>query len=513
MAALRESDKRSVLVAMVLALGMLTIDATIVRVALPAIQRELDLSDVAQQWVINAYLLTLGVFVVAGGRLGDLLGRRRIFLLGLALFTLCSVLSGLAPSGALLIAARAGQGIGAAIMMPGCTAIVTDAYAGPHLGRAMGIMAGTAAAGLSIGPLLGGVILEVVDWRWIFFVNVPIAVVATVLTLRAVPDTRRPDAPPIDYPGLAVLGAALTGLTLGVMQAQTWGWGSPATLGLIAAGIAGFGLFVAVETHVAVPLIDVRLLRSRAMAAGNFIGFSAQFVVTGLVVLLAIYLQNVLDYSPLATGALLLPLTLPVLVMAPIAGRLADRVAPRTLVGAGMTVLALGTFAVGAAVRADSYLPILPGLIAVGGGFAVVLTSMTTTIMAAARGADRGMVSGVYTTARDIGASLGVAVMGSLLSTLETARLADDRLDRVDDERVHALLAGADTALRDVPATQAAAAQRLANDAFDAGFATTIQITAAVTALGAIAAWAFLTRERPTAAPASPDHAAHLPRA
>ncbi len=151
MAALRESEQRSVLVAMVLALGMLTIDATIVRVALPAIQRDLDLSDVAQQWVINAYLLTLGVFVVAGGRLGDLLGRRRIFLLGLALFTLCSVLSGVAPSGELLIAARAGQGIGAAIMMPGCTAIVTDAYAGPHLGRAMGIMAGTAAAGLSIG--------------------------------------------------------------------------------------------------------------------------------------------------------------------------------------------------------------------------------------------------------------------------------------------------------------------------------------------------------------------------
>lgn len=498
---------------MVLAMGMLTIDATIVRVALPSIQRELDLTDVAQQWIINAYLLTLGVFVVAGGRLGDLLGRRRVFLLGLGLFTACSVLSGLAPSGGLLIAARAGQGLGAAIMMPGCTAIVTDAYAGPHLGRAMGIMAGTAAAGLSIGPLLGGVILEVASWRWIFFVNVPIAILATALTVRAVPDVRRPDAPPIDYPGLVTLGVSLTALTLGVMQAQTWGWASPATLGLLALGAAGFAVFVAVEARAPMPLIDVALLRRRAMAAANFTGFSAQFVVTGLVVLLAIYLQNVLAYSPLATGALLLPLTLPVLAMAPIAGRLADRVAPRTLVGSGMTVLAAGTLAIGLAVRSDAYLPMLPGLVAVGGGFAVCLTSMTTAIMAAARGADRGMVSGVYTTARDIGASLGVAVMGSLLSTLEAARLADDRLDRVDDERVHALLAGAETALRGVSAAQAEAARRLADEAFAAALSTTIMLTAVVTAAGAAAAWMFLSRERPTAAPASPDHAGHLPRA
>lgn len=496
-----DARPRRVLVAMVLALGMLTIDATIVRVALPAIQRDLDLSDVAQQWVVNAYLLTLGIFVVAGGRLGDLAGRRRVFLAGLVLFTAASIVSGLAPTGGVLIAARAVQGIGAAVMMPGTTAIVTDAYSGPHLGRAMGIMAGTASAGLSIGPLLGGVLIEALSWRWIFFVNVPVAILAVMLALRAVPEQRRPDAPPIDVPGLVALGAGLGALTLGVMQAQAWGWGSPATLVLVAAGAAGLAVFVAVELRVAVPLVDVRLLRRRAAAAANAIGFAAQFVITGLIVLLALYLQNVLGHTALQAGVMLLPLTLPVLAAAPIAGRLADRVPVRTIVGTGMTLLAVGTFAIGAAARSGSYWPMLPALAVVGAGFAAVLTSMTTAIMAAAPGEDRGMVSGVYTTARDMGASLGVAVMGTLLATLEAARLRDAAAPLVEEERVHAILAGAPTALEGVPAGAAQAATTLAADVFEHAFATTLQLTALVAALGAVLAWTLLTRERPATAP------------
>lgn len=491
----RSASQRGVLIAMVLALGTLTIDGTIVRVALPAIQRDLDISDVAQQWVVNAYLLTLGIFVVAGGRLGDLLGRRRVFLAGLALFCACSVASGLAPSGAVLLAARAGQGIGAAIMMPGCTAIVTDAYAGPHLGRAMGIMAGTAAAGLSIGPLLGGVLIEVLSWRWIFFVNVPIAIVAAILTLRAVPESRREDAPPIDVRGLCTLGVGLAALTLGVMQAQVWGWSSPATLGLIAIGAAGLVAFVAVELHVPVPLVDVRMLRHRAFAAANAIGFAAQFVITGLVVLLALYLQNVLGHTALGAGVMLLPLTLPVLISSPVSGRLADKVAVRTIVGTGMTLLAVGTFAIGAAARSGSYWPMLPALVAVGVGFSAVLTSMTTAIMSSAPGEDRGMVSGVYTTARDVGASLGVAIMGTLLATLETARLHEDGAAGIEDARVHAVLAGAPSATDDPVAV------RLAADVFGHAFATTLQITALAAAIGAVLAWTLLDRSRPATAP------------
>lgn len=498
----RPTSPRSVLIAMVLALGTLTIDATIVRVALPAIQRDLDISDVAQQWVVNAYLLTLGIFVVAGGRLGDLLGRRRVFLAGLALFTVCSVLSGIAPSGGVLLAARAGQGIGAAIMMPGCTAIVTDAYAGPHLGRAMGIMAGTAAAGLSIGPLIGGLLIEALSWRWIFFVNIPIAIVAATLTLRAVPESRRPDAPPIDVRGLCTLGVGLGALTLGVMQAQVWGWGSPATLGLIASGMAGLAGFVAVELRVRVPLVDVRMLRRRAFAAANATGFAAQFVITGLVVLLALYLQNVLGHTALAAGVMLLPLTLPVLVSSPVSGRLADRLAVRTIVGTGMTLLAVGTFAIGASARSGSYWPMLPALVVVGAGFAAVLTSMTTAIMAAAPGEDRGMVSGVYTTARDMGASLGVAVMGTLLATLETGRLTGGGAPAVEQTQVRAVLAGAPSAPQDGPAVT------LAADVFEHAFATTLQLTALVAGIGAVLAWTLLDRERPPSeAPASPARA------
>lgn len=494
----RSTSRRSVLIAMVLALGTLTIDATIVRVALPAIQRDLDLSDVAQQWVVNAYLLTLGIFVVAGGRLGDLLGRRRVFLAGLALFTAASVVSGLAPSGGVLLAARAVQGIGAAVMMPGCTAIVTDAYAGEHLGRAMGIMAGTAAAGLSIGPLLGGVLIEVLSWRWIFFVNIPIALVAAALTLHAVPESRRPDAPQIDVRGLTALGVGLGALTLGVMQAQVWGWASAATLVLIAAGVAGLAAFVAVELRSPVPLVDVRMLRRRAFAAANAIGFAAQFVITGLVVLLALYLQNVLGHTALTAGVMLLPLTLPVLISSPVSGRLADRVPARTIVGTGMTLLALGTFGIGAAARAGSYWPMLPALVVVGAGFAAVLTSMTTAIMAAAPGDDRGMVSGVYTTARDIGASLGVAIMGTLLATFESARLSTDGVSTIEQARVHAVLAGAPSAAHDDPAVV-----RVAADVFEHAFATTLQITALAAAAGAVLAWTLLDRGRPAQLSAS----------
>lgn len=491
----RSAAQRGVLVAMVLALGTLTIDGTIVRVALPAIQRDLDISDVAQQWVVNAYLLTLGIFVVAGGRLGDLLGRRRVFLAGLALFTVASVVSGLSPSGGVLLTARAIQGVGAAVMMPGCTAIVTDAFAGEHLGRAMGIMAGTAAAGLSIGPLLGGLLIEVLSWRWIFFVNVPIAIVAALLTLRSVPESRRPDAPPIDVHGLATLGVGLGALTLGVMQAQVWGWSSAATLSLIAAGVIGLVAFVAVELRAPLPLVDVRMLRDRTFAAANAIGFFAQFVITGLVVLLALYLQNVLGHTALTAGVMLLPLTLPVLVSSPVAGRLADRIAVRTIVGTGMTLLAIGTFAIGAAARSGSYWPMLPALVIVGSGFSAVLTSMTTAIMAAAPSDDRGMVSGIYTTARDIGASLGVAIMGTLLATLESLQLDADGAARIEDSRVHAVLAGAPGATRDP------AAVRVAADVFEHAFATTLQITALAAAIGAVLAWTLLARTRPATAP------------
>jgi EmrB/QacA subfamily drug resistance transporter len=416
---------RWVLVAMVLSLGMLTIDVTVVRVALPAIQRELGTSDVVQAWVVNAYLLALGVLVVAGGRAGDLFGRRRVFLVGLGLFTGCSVLAGLAPSGGALVAARAGQGAGAAIMTPGTFSTITDTFAGPKLGRAMGVLTGTAAVGLSLGPLLGGALIQIAGWRWIFFINVPIGALAAAAVLATVPERRDRGAPTIDVRGLVVLAAALVALNVGVMQAESWGWSAPQTLALIAAGAGGLAVFVSLERRVAAPLIDPAMLRRRTTAAANGVGFCAQFASTALTVLVAIHLQDALDASALAAGLLLLPLTVPVIAGAALGGRLVAIVGVRRLVGCGMLAMGAGTAIIGAGALSARYLPMAPGLVLFGVGFAVLLTAMTTAVMAGAAPDERGMVSGIYNTARNIGASLGVAIASSLLATLERGHSAD----------------------------------------------------------------------------------------
>ena len=414
-----ERPRYLVLAAMILALGMLTIDVTVVRVALPTIQRDLGVSDVEQQWVVNAYLLTLGVFVVAGGRAGDLFGWRRVFLAGLGVFTVCSVLSGTAGSGGALIAARAGQGAGAAIMTPGTFSVVTDAFAGPRLGRAIGALTGTAAAGLSIGPLLGGFLIDVAGWRWIFFINVPLGILAAIAVARHVPEHRRTDAPRIDIAGLVALGLGLTALNVGLMQGAAWGWGSPATLGAVLGGVVLLSAFWALEHRVDAPLVDPQTLRRRELASANGVGFCAQFVSTGFTVLVAIYLQRELHYSPLATGALLLPITIPLLISSPLSGRLVERFGARRLVAAGMGLVAAGVAEVAVGATAGGLDALLPGFVLFGCGFATVLTTLTTAVMSAAGELDRGMVSGVYNTARNVGASLGVAVTSSVLFTFE----------------------------------------------------------------------------------------------
>jgi EmrB/QacA subfamily drug resistance transporter len=457
-----------VLAAMATALGMLTIDTTVVRVALPTIQREFGMSAVAQQWVVNAYLLTLAVFVIAGGRAGDLFGRRRVFLSGLVLFTVSSAVAGGADDTALLLAARAGQGIGAAVMLPGTLSIVTDAFAGPKLGRAIAVLSTVAAAGVSIGPLLGGVLTEYAGWRWIFFVNIPVGIAAFVLTLAVVPESRKERAPPLDLRGLALLGVGVSALTLGLMQGQDWGWTSPAVVALLAVAAVVLTLFAAAEARTRVPLVDIELLRGSALAA-NTVGATAQFAITGLTVLAAIYLQSVLDLSPFDAGLGLLPLTVPALAGAPLTGWLLERVRGRVLVTVGMALMAAGMFsaAIGADVS-DRYAALVPGFFVFGVGFSVVYTAMTTLVMASAPSADRGMVSGVYNTARNIGAALGVAVMGAILAAESGAGTPSE---------------------------------------VDSAFALTLEVSAGVVALGALVAYLGLSHAR--TGPGSAHH--HVP--
>ena len=449
---------------MIAALGMLTIDVTAVRVALPAIQVELGATDVEQAWVVNGYLLSLGVFVVAGGRAGDLFGRRTVFLAGLALFTICSALAGFAPSAEFLVGARIVQGIGAAVMTPGIYAIITDGFAGRNLGKAMGALTGTAAIGLSIGPLLGGLLVQVVGWRWIFFINLPLAVFAAVAVYRAVPGGHRAGGPRIDLPGLALLALALSLLNIGLLEGGPAGWTNPVTLTLLSLGVAGLLAFWAVESQVPDPLVDPAVLRRPEMAAANAVGFCMQFVSTAVTVLVAIWLQEGLRVSALSAGLALLPMTLPVTVAAPLAGRWVPRFGARRLVITGTVAVAVGTAAIGAGALTGRYGPVIPGLALFGCGFATVLTALTTALMSGAGELDRGMVSGIYNTARNVGASIGVGVTNSLLLTLTVTR------------------------------------------GLDQAFAITMFVTAGVAALGA---GASLALARPTGSPAAQHPVGH----
>ena len=425
---------------MVVCLGMLTIDVTAVRVALPAIQHEIGATDGQQAWVVNGYLLSLGVLVVAGGRAGDLYGRRRVFLAGLLLFTVSSACCALSSGPAVLVAARVAQGAGAAVMTPGIYAILTDAYASgpaatlgpttttpssrgrdPHqrdLAWALGLLTGSASIGLSAGPLLGGALVDSVGWRWIFVINLPLGLLAAGLVWRSVREQRTPGSPRLDVVGLCLLALGLTLLNVGLMNGGEAGWWCPGGLGLAGLGVVVLAAFVAIELRVDSPLVDLSIFRHRGPAAANAVGACAQFVSTSLTVLVAIYLQDDLGHSALVTGLMLLPMTLPLAVAAPMGGRLTGRFGAGPVVLVGMTGVTLGTAGVALGGLGGRYAYLVPGLVIFGAAFAVVLTATTTALMGAAGSMDRGVVSGVYNTSRNVGASLGVGVTSPLLVSL-----------------------------------------------------------------------------------------------
>jgi EmrB/QacA subfamily drug resistance transporter len=343
LAALRITDQNRrwwVLATMTGSLSMVLIDETVVSVALPTIQRDLDTSQTGLQWVVNAYLLALAAFVAVGGRLAEMFGPGRVFRIGAVVFLAASAACGFAPTEAALIAARAVQGVGAALMIPPSGAIVVNAFGVSERGRAMGIYAGVSMIFLALGPLLGGVLTEGWTWRAVFWINLPVGLAMLALAHVSLPRDEREDAR-LDWGGALTLVPALVMTVLALMQAQTWGWESPATLGLLAAGAVLLVAFVLVERRARAPLIALGLFTSRNFSVDNSVLALVQFALTGLTVFGAIYVQDLLGFGPIAAGLSLLPLTVPLLLLAPRAGRVYDRIGPRLLVGAGAGLLAI----------------------------------------------------------------------------------------------------------------------------------------------------------------------------
>ena len=415
--ALNDDNRRWwTLAAMCFALFMVMLDNTVVNVALPSIQRDLHTSVAGLEWTVNAYMLAFGVLLVTGGRLGDIFGRRRIFLIGVVVFAASSLFIGFSQSSAWLIGGRAIQGIGAALMMPATLSIITNTFPPHERGQAIGTWAGVSALALAIGPVLGGVLVEHVSWQSIFFINLPVATGAIAVTLFAAKESRDETVvPKVDIAGIAVITLGLTALVLALVEANSWGWGSPRILGLFALAALGVACFAAVERRAPVPMVDFSFFRAPTFLGTNIVAFIVSFAMLGMFFFLSLYMQNVLHYSPLEAGIRFLPTTLMVIVIAPIAGRFTDRIGPRPLIVTGLGLVAVSLLWQSFLTPTTGFGFLFPGFVLMGIGIALVMSPMSTAAMNAVDQAKAGVASGILSMSRMIGGVLGVAVLGAFI--------------------------------------------------------------------------------------------------
>ena len=401
--------------AMCFALFMIMLDNTVVNVALPSIQRDLDASISGLEWTINGYTLSFAVLLATGGRLGDIFGRRRMFIVGVVVFALSSATAGLAANSTDLVLSRVVQGVGAALMMPATLSIVTHAFPPEERGKAMGTWAGVSALALAVGPVLGGLLTEHVSWRAIFYLNIPVAVGAVLAALFAVRESRDVTVGrEVDFAGVTVLTASLTALVLALVEGNAWGWGSTEIVALLAGAAVGLAAFVAIELRVRVPMVEFRFFADRNFLGAVIVALIISFAMLGVFFFLALYMQNILHYSPLEAGVRFLPLTLMIVLLAPIAGRMSDRYGPRWLIAAGLLIVAASLYSFTGIAVDSSYADLLPGFMLLGAGIALTMSPMTTAAMNAIAVEKAGIASGVLSMFRMIGGSLGVAVTGAI---------------------------------------------------------------------------------------------------
>jgi EmrB/QacA subfamily drug resistance transporter len=398
-------------------LFMIMLDNTIVNVALPSIQSSLGLKISELEWVVTGYALTFGALMLTGGKLGDLLGRRRIFVVGLAIFTLSSLGCGLASSAGVLIAARVVQGVGAALMNPATLSIITVTFPPRQRGTAIGIWAGVSALALAIGPLVGGLITEHINWNWIFYINVPIGVVAIVAAYLFIDESRdmsqeqRPDVP-----GLFTSALGLFALSYGLIEANQYGWTSGRIVGAFIVAAVSLVAFVLLEMRQRLPMLDLSLFRNVGFTGANTVMLLIGLAMFGVFFYVSLYVQQILGYSPTQAGAAFLPWTLLIILVAPQAGRLSDRIGPRPLVTTGLVLIA-GSLLVFSRVGADaSFWQLLPGMLLGGFGMSLAMAPTTAAAMSSVQPDKAGVGSAVLNSMRQVGGSLGIAIMGAIVA-------------------------------------------------------------------------------------------------
>jgi EmrB/QacA subfamily drug resistance transporter len=502
------------LIAVSVAIFMLLLDITVVNVALPDIQRSLHSSFQDLQWVVNAYSLTLAAFLLTAGALADLLGRRRVFVTGLIIFTASSAACGFASSPLALNLARAVQGTGGAMMFATSLALIAQAFRGKDRGVAFGVFGGVIGAAVAVGPVVGGVITSGIGWEWIFFVNVPIGVAAVFLTLSQVADSRDPNARGVDWIGLVTFSGSLFLLVFALIQGNEKGWGSTRIVGYLVGAVVLFALFLIAEHRQERPMLDLTLFRRPAFAGASIVAFAVSASMFSMFLYLTLYIQDVLGYDPLQAGLRFLPVTLLSFVVAPIAGRLSVRVPVRLLLGAGLLLVSGGLLAMTAVDAGSGWSTLIPGFVLAGAGVGLINPPLASTAIGVVHHSRSGMASGINNTFRQVGIATGIAGLGAVfqhdVTSKTTAALAASGPGRTVLGAAHGKLTGAlvsgevGTLAHHLPPSSRSALSHAYRVGFTGAFTNILLIAAAIALTGAVLAFA-LVRSRDFVASTQPE--------
>jgi EmrB/QacA subfamily drug resistance transporter len=407
------------LVVVCIAQFMVVLDGTVVNVALPSIQEDLDFSASSLQWVVNAYTLAFGGFLLLGGRAADFLGRRRLFVAGVVVFTGASLLNGLATSSEWLIVARALQGLGGAMVSPAALSIVTTTFReGAERAKALAVWAAIAVGGAAVGLLAGGILTEYLSWEWIFFINVPIGIAAILLAFRFVPESKAPGTHGVDIAGAISVTAGLTLLVYAIVKTQDYGWLSVETIGMGIAAVALLVAFVLIEKRSKAPLVRLGIFRIRSLTGANL----AMLAVTGgmfaVFYFASIYLQQTLGFTPVQTGLAFLPLTAGIIAFSGVAQQIVGKVGVREVAMVGMGVAAIGLLLLSRAPVDGTYVAdVLPGLLVMSAGLGLTFVPMTLIATTGVTDEDAGLASGIFNSSQQIGGALGLAILSTVAAT------------------------------------------------------------------------------------------------
>jgi EmrB/QacA subfamily drug resistance transporter len=456
-------------------LFVLMLDSTVINVALPDIARDLDATTSGLQWVMNAYLLVLAAFVVTAGRLGDILGRRRLFVIGMAVFAAGSAVAALADTEEVLVAGRVLQGLGGSALLGLSLAIVSTVFADGERARALGIWAGVSALALGLGPVVGGGLVEAISWRWLFWLNLPFCLLGLMLVLGSTAEQRDETAPRrIDFPGVITVGGGLAAIVIALVEGKVWGWTSPATMGVFAVGLGLLVAFWFIERHVRAPIVAFELFRNGPYFGASAAGFCLVGCYWALMFLQPQYLQIDLGHSALQAGLLILPVTAPMIGLSPLGARLIALFGVRSLMTLGMALGTAGLVVLAQVDASSGYGLLFPGYLLFGIALGCVYAPMSTAAMTAMPNAKAGIAAGVLAMNRVLAGAITLAAAGAVFQA-------------VLDDDLHA--------------------SRAEPAAFASALSDSMWLLAGLCAVGTILTWAFVRTGRDTAV--APEHHAH----